>query len=251
MNKESTECQKNDQQTENQQTGQVNISEQNQTVRIQPTVQDKILLIEGRIGNCKKPSVTESRKLIALEAERKLALEMLSKESALILDGTGRNVIGKVGGVMVEIGGKIRALTFQRMGNETRSNWADLLIYLLSRIATVSGLEKLQIWMKIVLLISYQCKTNKGLAIEVSKKLGVTHHPGQIFCNIHPVLMMDEKLKKVWQNMQIRIGAEQGKYLCKPSDQHRFGSSKFPKLLTFANYLSVRRGLQGRIWRVS
>ena len=28
------------------------------------------------------------------------------------------------------------------------------------------------------------------------------------FCNIHPILMFDEKVKKVWQDLQIKIGAE-------------------------------------------
>ena len=38
--------------------------------------------------------------------------------------------------------------------------------------------------------------------------MGVEHQPGQIFCNIHPILMFDEKVKKVWQDLQIGIGAE-------------------------------------------
>ena len=38
--------------------------------------------------------------------------------------------------------------------------------------------------------------------------MGVEHQPGQIFCDIHPILTFDEKVKKVWQDLQIGIGAE-------------------------------------------
>ena len=66
----------------------------------------------------------------------------------------------------------------------------------------------MELWYNIILIISDQCKTNKGLAVEVASKLGVTHQPGQIYCNIHPILMFDEKVKKMWQNLQKKIGAE-------------------------------------------
>ena len=46
------------------------------------------------------------------------------------------------------------------------------------------------------------------LAKEVAQLMGVEHQPSQIFCNIHPILMFDEKVKKVWQDLQIGIGAE-------------------------------------------
>ena len=94
------------------------------------------------------------------------------------------------------------------MGNETQENWANLIDYMLSRMAVASEEDKKNLWYNIILIISDQCKTNKGLAVEVANKLGVTHQPGQIYCNIHPVLMFDEKLKKVWQNLQMKIGAE-------------------------------------------
>ena len=42
----------------------------------------------------------------------------------------------------------------------------------------------------------------------VANKLGVTHVPGQIYCNILPVLMFDEELKSVWQDLEKKIGAD-------------------------------------------
>jgi hypothetical protein len=153
-------------------------------------------------------AVRDARHLISMETEKKIAQEMLQKECAIIPDGTGRQVIGRVGGAMLQVGGKTRVLPFQRMGNETRENWARFIDHVLSRMAVVSEKEKKELWGTVLLFISDQCKTNKGLAKEVAQYMGLEHQPGQIFCNIHPVLMFDEKMKKIWQDLQIRIGAD-------------------------------------------
>ena len=60
----------------------------------------------GLIPHC-LPSMTavkDARHLISLEAEKKTAEEMLQKECAIIPDGTGRKVIGMVGGAMLQVG---------------------------------------------------------------------------------------------------------------------------------------------------
>jgi hypothetical protein len=49
------------------------------------------------------------------------------------------------------------------------------------------------------------------------------------------------------EKLYYNFSNNQGKHLCKPSDQHRFGSSKFSKLLTFPNYISVRCGVSKRV----
>ena len=153
-------------------------------------------------------TVRDARHLIAMEIEKKIEEEMLQKECAVIPDGTGRKVIGKVGGAMLQVGERTRVLPFQKMGNETRENWAKFIDHVLSRMAVISEKEKKDLWGSVLLFISDQCKTNKGLAKEVAQYMGLEHQPGQVFCNIHPVLMFDEKMKKVWQDLQIKIGAE-------------------------------------------
>ena len=153
-------------------------------------------------------AVREARHLISIETEKKIAMEMFRNECTIIPDGTGQKIIGKVGGAMLQVGGKTRVLPFQIMGNETRQNWAHFLNHVLSRMAALSEIEKKELWGAVLLFISDQCKTNKGLAKEVAQCMGLEHQPGQIFCNIHPVLMFDEKMKKMWQDLQIKIGAE-------------------------------------------
>ena len=68
--------------------------------------------------------------------------------------------------------------------------------------------KKVDFWQSIVQFISNQCKVNKGLVAAVAHKLVVTNMPDQNYCNIHPILMLDEKFKKMWQNFEEQISAE-------------------------------------------
>ena len=102
-------------------------------------------------------TVRVSRKLISYEVERLIAQEMLDNRCALMPDGTGRKVIGKVGGIIVQTEhNKMRTLPFQRMGNETRENWGDLILYLLQRQSILTAKKKVDFWHSILLFISDQ-----------------------------------------------------------------------------------------------
>ena len=94
------------------------------------------------------------------------------------------------------------------MGNEKQDNWGDLIVYLLKRMSILTGKEKTDFWNSIILFISDQCSVNKGMSKAIAEKLGVTHQPGQVYCNIHPVLMFDEKMKSVWESIEKQIGSE-------------------------------------------
>ena len=165
---------------------------------------------EGRKRLPAPRTVREARRLISYESERLVAEEILENKCAFIPDGTGRKIVGKVGGVVVQTkGGKqLRTLPFQRMGNEKRDNLGNLIQYLLNRMSILTGKDKVQFWLSILPFISDQCKVNKGLADTVARKLGVSYTPGQIYCNIHPILMYDEKLKKYWEMCERKIGAD-------------------------------------------
>ena len=86
-------------------------------------------------------TVREGRLLISYDAERKVGEEMLGNQCALMPDGTGRKVIGKVGGMVVQTN-KLRTLPFQKMGNEKRGNWSDLVLYILKRLSILTGKPK-------------------------------------------------------------------------------------------------------------
>ena len=54
-------------------------------------------------------------------------------------DGTSRAKVGKMGGCLVHIEGKIRALKIQKLGKDTRDNWAETIIFKLKRLAHASN----------------------------------------------------------------------------------------------------------------
>ena len=126
--------------------------------------------VEDRVSSRKKedkfrlPSMTavrNARQLISIATEQKIAEEMLQKECAIIPDGTGRKIIGKVGGAMLQVGGKMRALPFQIMGNETWENWAKFIDHVLSRMAVSSEIEKKELWHSVLLFIHINAKQTK------------------------------------------------------------------------------------------
>ena len=68
--------------------------------------------------------------------EGEIGQEIKKSESAYLNpDGTSRSKVGKIGGCLVHIEGKVRALKLQRMGEDTRLNWADTIIHKLNRLS--------------------------------------------------------------------------------------------------------------------
>ena len=180
--------------------------ESSKVLEVTKRVEEKKANMEFRLPSM--TAVRDARYLMSLQSEKKIAEEMLTSECAIIPDGTSRKVIGKVGGAMLQVGGKICALPFQQLGNDTRQNWAKFIEMVIQRMSTLADKDKQVLWSVVLLFISDKHITNRGLAAEAAKQMGFQHQPGQIFCTIHPILMMDEKVKGFWQELQIKIGHE-------------------------------------------
>ena len=153
-------------------------------------------------------SIRRAHKLMACHAEAEIGKELQEKGAYLIPDGTSRNKVGKIGGCMMVVGNKVRALKMQNMGNEKRDNWANTIIHLLDRLATASGSEVNELYKQIKGLITDKCGVNIDLAEEISKKLGCEWVPAQLYCCIHSVLSWQEGIKEVWLSYQNKIGFE-------------------------------------------
>ena len=89
------------------------------------------------------------------------------------------------------------------MGQDTRVNWADTIIHKLNRLSIASGLTKEEIYESFQGIISDATIVNKGLAAEISGKLGLRWIPGQLYCCIHTVLG--------WQDGMVKNGASTNK----------------------------------------
>ena len=78
-----------------------------------------------------------------------------------------------------------------------KKNWAEAFHHKLKRLATSSDLTLKEIYEIVCGIISDASSFNKGLAAEISEKVGVKWTPGQLFCCIHTVLgWQDGKVKK-------------------------------------------------------
>ena len=89
------------------------------------------------------------------------------------------------------------------MGQDTRVNWADTIIHKLNRLSIASGLTKEEIYESFQGIMSDATIVNKGLAAEISGKLGLRWIPGQLYCCIHTVLG--------WQDGMVKNGASTNK----------------------------------------
>ena len=129
-----------------------------------------------------------------------------SGEAYLNPDGTSRSKVGKIGGCLVHVEGRVRALKTVKMGEETRTNWADTLIYNMNRLSKASGLSVKEIYESVQAIVSDAHSVNKGLAAEISGKLGLEWIPGQLYCCIHTVLGWQDGMVKKWCEYQEKIG---------------------------------------------
>ena len=101
-----------------------------------------------------------------------------NQKTYLVPDGTSRSKVGKMGGCLVHIEEKVRALKLQKLGKDTRENWADTIIHKLNRLSTASNLSMKEIYESVRGIVSDAYSVNKDLAKTISSKLGLQWIPG-------------------------------------------------------------------------
>ena len=98
------------------------------------------------MGN-KLPDVTCVRKnhnLILVYCEGKVADEILEHQALIIPDGTSRQAVGDLAGVVVKVSLHIRALKCLQIGKGDRGNRGKSLYHMLDRLATASNRGMMQ-----------------------------------------------------------------------------------------------------------
>ena len=154
-------------------------------------------------------SVRDAHRVASSFLEGQIGVAMVkNKSNYLMPDGTSRAKVGKMGGALVHISGKVRALKMQIMGSDTRENWADTLIFKLERLAKASEHSVQELYESIRGLVSDAASVNKGLAKEMSAKLGLEWIPDQIYCCIHTVLGFQDGMVSLWMQYQTKIGSD-------------------------------------------
>ena len=129
-----------------------------------------------------------------------------NKKTYLMPDGTSRSKVGKMGGCLVHIENKVRALKLQLMGKDTMENWADTVIHKLKRLSIASDKTVQEIYEAVRGIVSDAHSVNKGLAAEIFCQLGLRWTPGKLYCCIHTVLGFQEGMTKIWLRYHKKIG---------------------------------------------
>ena len=128
-------------------------------------------------------SVRYAHKVASCFLEGEIGKEMIQhKKTYLMPDGTRTSKVGKMGGCLVHIENKVRALKLSSMGKDTREIWANVIIYKLKRLSIASGKLVQKIYEAVSGVVSNADNVNKGLVADISCQLGLEWISGQPYC---------------------------------------------------------------------
>ena len=153
-------------------------------------------------------TVRRNHHLMAVYVEKQIGEELVKHGGFIIPDGTSRNKVGEISAVVMKVDGKMRAFKSQRIGKGDRSTWAEVVVHMLQRLTVASNSDISIIWESIKTVLSDLCKVNKMLAAEISKLIGSSWVPGQLFCVLHYVLAIPESIKAIFASYQSQIGRD-------------------------------------------
>ena len=152
--------------------------------------------------------VRHNHYLLSVYCESKIAEEIMKEKAFVLPDGTSRQGIGDIAGMVMKVGDKICAFKSLKISKGDRSNWATAIIHMLDHLATASKVEIETICKSITAMVSDLCKVNKQLASEIQGMTGSEWLPGQAFCNLHFTLAIPEGIKSMLFTHQSYIGAD-------------------------------------------
>ena len=128
-------------------------------------------------------SVRYAHKVASCSLEGEIGKEMIQhKKTYHMPDGTRTSKVGKMGGCLVHIENKGRALKLSLIGKDARENCADIIMYKLKRLSITSGKTVQKIYEAVRGVVSDAHNVNKGLAADISCQLGLEWISGQPYC---------------------------------------------------------------------
>jgi len=160
------------------------------------------------------PSMSNARrteKLAEAQVLSEIAEEMMSTESPCVVysnDGSSQSRTGSYVVQSFTINGKQRTLPTLPICSESKENLTDLIIATCKMLSAATGnkYSPSEIFSKVDFVMTDSTAHNHGVAELVTEKLQLANTPSVLFCNAHPLLMMQTKIKEVCQQIHDGIG---------------------------------------------
>ena len=166
------------------------------------------------IDNNSLPSMSNTRrteKYAEAQVLNSIAEEMMTSDSPCVVysnDGSSQNRTGSYVVQSFTINGKQRTLPTLPICSESKENLKDLIVATIKMLsaATDNKYSPREIFSKVKFVMTDSTAHNYGVADLVSEELQLNDAPLLLFCNAHPLLMMQAKIKDVCQQIHDGIG---------------------------------------------
>ena len=106
------------------------------------------------------------------------------------------------------LNGRYQALPKLGVATESKKNLADLKLTILALLEAASSVSRKDLFERIDFVISDQTAHNFEVEHLISDQLESGHIPSHLFCNVHPSLMFNRVMTKIWGKIENAIGKE-------------------------------------------
>ena len=142
----------------------------------------------------------------------KISEKIISSDQSVTItyhdDGSKKQGAGSFSVQGASINGQFYPFPTLNISSETRQNLAELKLTVLNFLAVCGGVTKEALWEKIDFVMTDSVSHNMGVEDIVSDVLEVEHTPEHLLCQVHPSLMFNRVLTKLWREVDTTIGPQ-------------------------------------------
>ena len=141
-----------------------------------------------------------------------IAEKIISSDQSVTItyhdDGSKKQGAGSYSVQGASINGQFFPFPTINISSETRQNLAELKLTMLTILAVCGGVTKEALWEKIDFVMTDSVSHNMMVEDIVSEALDVEHTPEHLLCQVHPSLMFNRVLTKLWSEVDATIGPD-------------------------------------------
>ncbi|CAH1261889.1 Hypp2477 [Branchiostoma lanceolatum] len=157
-------------------------------------------------------SVRYAGKSIEVLALDEIVKEIMDCDEQVVVtyshDGSKKQGAGSFSVQGITVKGRYRSLPTLSIASESRQNLADLKVAMLQILEAASGVASKTLFEKIDFVITDQTSHNFNVDELVAESLESEHIPDHLFCNVHPTLMFNRVITKLWAEIENTLGRD-------------------------------------------